>query len=463
MTKSKGNDLAENLAAITGEVSKNEKRGFAGKLLGLGVLGTVCAGGIYMVMTLDNAPDKAPVIQPSDVTDFPEDDVSLPVPDAAIPPAPVMTQVVPDTSAQEEAMAALQKQIEDLQSALNAQQEASTTEQQRALTQLQEQMQKELEELRKASADAARDAEQRLEEARRSLEAEKNARRLEQQRYEMERLERLNRRNADTGLDGASEEELAAIEAERRRMERLEQLRSEREALQKARINSNMLALGGGTGAKEEASERAISERRNFVTSAGGPTKVSVAQHMARPDLTITQGTIIQAALETAIDSTLPGVIRAVVSEDVHSFDGSNILIPSGSKLFGEYQSDLRVGQARILVAWTRVVTPEGRSVSISSFGADDLGRSGTTGRVFNRFLQRFGSAAMISIIGATPMIAAGQTENDIARDVTKNIGEDFTDATGDVISQYLNMPPTVRVDQGQRITVILDRDVQLP
>ena len=98
---------------------------------------------------------------------------------------------------------------------------------------------------------------------------------------------------------------------------------------------------------------------------------------------------------------------------------------------------------------------PNNQTVVISSFGADELGRSGTTGFVDTRFAERFGSAALISLISATPSVAANQTEDEIAEDVLEDIGDDLADATDSVIGEYLSIGPVIYVDQGARITVI--------
>ena len=93
----------------------------------------------------------------------------------------------------------------------------------------------------------------------------------------------------------------------------------------------------------------------------------------------------------------MPGAIRAIVSEDVHSFDGTRVLIPRGARLVGRYRSDVALAQSRVMVAWDRIILPDNQTVEISAFGGDELGRTGTTGFVDTRFAQRFGSAALIS------------------------------------------------------------------
>ena len=116
---------------------------------------------------------------------------------------------------------------------------------------------------------------------------------------------------------------------------------------------------------------------------------------------TAPQGTVIPAVLETAINSDLPGFVRAVVSRDVRGFDGTTVLIPRGSKLIGQYRSGVALSQTRAFVVWSRVITPEGVSIDIGSPGTDQLGRGGLEGETDTHFFERFGSAILLSVMGA--------------------------------------------------------------
>ena len=130
----------------------------------------------------------------------------------------------------------------------------------------------------------------------------------------------------------------------------------------------------------------------------GGP--VTAARNFD-PATTVTQGTLIPAVLETAINSDLPGSVRAVVSQDVRGFDGSTVLIPRGSKLIGQYRSGVALGQSRAFVVWSRILTPEGVSIDIGSPATDPLGRGGLEGETDTHFFQRFGGAILLSVLSA--------------------------------------------------------------
>ena len=115
-----------------------------------------------------------------------------------------------------------------------------------------------------------------------------------------------------------------------------------------------------------------------------------------------------------------------------------------------------------MLVAWERIILPDNQSVTISAYGADEIGRSGTTGRVNSRFAQRFGSAALISLVSALPGLVADDVDNDNAREAAENVGDDLANATSSVMADYLRIPPTIQVKQGSRITVMVDRDLEI-
>jgi type IV secretion system protein VirB10 len=200
---------------------------------------------------------------------------------------------------------------------------------------------------------------------------------------------------------------------------------------------------------------------RDFVQSGRETTPVQASQVIANPSNTVLQGTMIEATLENAVDSSLPGQLTAIVTRPVWSFDQAQILVPAGSRLFGEYSSEVAIGQGRILVAWTRLVTPDGQSVQMEAFGGDAQGRSGITGKVNSRFVQRFGSAALISLLGAAPAVAAAKYADKISADTAQSVGQDLGSAMGSAVEAYTSLPPIISVAPGAAITVMVDRDLE--
>ena len=265
----------------------------------------------------------------------------------------------------------------------------------------------------------------------------------------------------------ALEGELARGEALALNAQHAEQAARDAAELVKAQIESPAVifassqssAATGGNSSVNGSDRRKLSDNEAFLQSAPALI-VQQAEQMMNPDRTLAQGSVVQAALQVAINSDLPGNVIAVVSEPVPSFAGNNILIPRGSRLFGSYNAGIDAGQKRILIAWSRILTPDGHSMQISAVGGDRLGRSGVTGFIDTKFGERFGGAALISVIGAAPSITAARVESETTSDTLVSITEDLEDATGTVIAEQLSRKPTIYIDQGNSVTVLVDRDV---
>ncbi len=169
------------------------------------------------------------------------------------------------------------------------------------------------------------------------------------------------------------------------------------------------------------------------------------------PRTTVTQGTLIPAVLETAIDTDVPGYVRAVVSTDVRSFDGARVLVPRSSRLIGQYKSGLQAGQKRAYVIWTRLIRPDGVSVNIGSPAIGFGGETGLAGKVDSHFFERFGSAMLLSVVGGLSAIGGN------AGVVIASGGQS---AAAAAVGQSGQIGPTVRVRQGQPIRVFTARDL---
>ncbi|MGL4234690.1 TrbI/VirB10 family protein [Tabrizicola sp.] len=261
-----------------------------------------------------------------------------------------------------------------------------------------------------------------------------------------------------------ADEESAAREAAARREEELARRRAEAEALEAARVNSEMVAFrdGASGGGPETEAAREASGNAAFLREGAGRAEVRSAEIIANPGSTLVQGTLIEAALETAISTDLAGNVVAQVSHDVWSFDMSRVLVPRGAKLYGRYDSDTDLGQRRVLIAWDRLVTPDGQSVALAAYGTDAVGRSGLPGTVRTHFLKRFGSAALISIIGAAPAVAAAHVEDEAAADAGEDVGDGFAESLGTVLGDYLTIAPTIYVNQGTVVLIRVDADIEM-
>ena len=174
------------------------------------------------------------------------------------------------------------------------------------------------------------------------------------------------------------------------------------------------------------------------------------------------QGKLIDAQLETAINTDLPGQIRAVVSTPLFAEQGREPLVAPGSRLNGVYNSAIRKGQVRVFAVWNRLIRPDGVEITLDSAVADALGRAGLAGETDNHFAQIFGMSALLSIIGAGAG-SAGVSEDaryNSANAYRQEIQQSFARTADRVLEPYANIPPTISVPQGERIKVFLNRDL---
>lgn len=177
------------------------------------------------------------------------------------------------------------------------------------------------------------------------------------------------------------------------------------------------------------------------------------ARRFASPSLTVPLGTIVPAVLETALDSTRSGSARAIVQQDIFSFDGTRVLIPRGSRLYGEYEGGLERGQNRALVTWTRLMRPDGVTIALASDASDQLGRAGIRGKVDSKFFQRFGGALLQSVLDIGVGVAT--------REATDGLIVALPGSTQNVTRvDQQQVTPTLRVKHGTSISVYVARDL---
>ncbi len=441
-------DLSSKLRALEDDFEgATIKRTKSSPLLALGIfaLAALVAGGVYLALIQE---DSGPRFETQRAADFQTagaafGDMDVPRSTLVETALPVVPETEPTDNSEMEALLA---QMAALQDELNALRDAPPEADQGALTDLRRQMQ---------------DMEDAAERTRR--EAQEAARRLDRELAERNR--EITRLQSELQLARLAEPPTPIDDGRDREREELERRRAAAEAERLARLNSPMIAIGGrgGSGSGNDAvEERRLDANEEFVRAGARPAPVEQARVIVNPANTVTQGTVIQASLETAIDSSLPGPIRAIVTQDVHSYDGSRILIPRGSRLIGRYSANVSIGQYRAMVAWERIMLPDDQTVAISAFGGDQIGRSGVTGRVHKRFGERFGSAALISLLTSGPTLVSRDIEEPTTREAASRVTQDLRDATGNVVSDYLSLPPVITVNQGARVTVLVDRDLEI-
>jgi type IV secretion system protein VirB10 len=256
--------------------------------------------------------------------------------------------------------------------------------------------------------------------------------------------------------------------------------RRKAEQLEEARTKSDLLVKGGAASAAATPSGTAafpalppmaslaktdgpIHSNRAFAREMSGqPVVTAYPKALGNLECLALQGKLIDAELETAINTDLPGQIRAILSSPLYAERGREPLVPAGSRLNGLYNSAVRKGQVRVFAIWNRLIRPDGIEITLDSGVTDALGRAGMAGETDNHFGQIFGMSVLLSIVGA------GASSAGVSADASYNsadayrheIQQSFARTADRVLEPYANIPPTNTVAQGERIKVFLNRDL---
>jgi type IV secretion system protein VirB10 len=187
-------------------------------------------------------------------------------------------------------------------------------------------------------------------------------------------------------------------------------------------------------------------------------TPAALAKVLPTQQLLLAKGSFLDCTLETAIDSSLPGMTTCVTATDTFGVDGSVVLLERGTKLVGETRGQVQQGTTRVYVLWTEARTPTGVVVPLASPGTDELGRSGLQGEVNRHFWERFGAAILVSVIDGAVQAAAQDTGS--GDDTVVVSPSTSRDVMTEVLRSTINIRPTVTKRNGDRIAVLVARDL---
>jgi type IV secretion system protein VirB10 len=187
------------------------------------------------------------------------------------------------------------------------------------------------------------------------------------------------------------------------------------------------------------------------------PTPAVRARVLPTQRFMLPKGAFIDCTLETAVSSALPGMTTCVTATDTFSADGNIVLLERGSKLVGETRGQVQQGKPRLFVLWTEARTPTGVVVPLASPGTDELGRSGLSGVIDRHWWLRFGTAILITVIDGA---VQGLTESRGNSSTIVLNPSTSSDVATEVLRGTLNVPPTIEKAQGDRIEILVARDV---
>lgn len=224
--------------------------------------------------------------------------------------------------------------------------------------------------------------------------------------------------------------------------------------------------MGGGAPQLLQTSGGNPNSIAQFQSGEGDRWRLDSQPEAPRSPYELRAGFVVPATLISGINSDLPGQIMAQVSQNV--FDtatGRHLLIPQGSRLVGSYSSDVAYGQSRVLVAWQRIVFPDGKAMDIGAMpGSDGAGYAGFKDRVNNHYFRLFASAFLMS--GVTAGITLSQ-DNDSNGDrqrasdaLSEALGQQLGQVTAQLIAKNMNIAPTIEIRPGYRFNVIVTKDM---
>ncbi len=213
-------------------------------------------------------------------------------------------------------------------------------------------------------------------------------------------------------------------------------------------------------------------DKEAFFSRARKDTSWTLAeQRTAGMPLELKTGAVVPGVMLTGINSDLPGNMIAQVSQNVYdTATGKNLLIPQGARLYGIYDSRVVYGQQRVLIAWNRIIFPDGSSMSIGAMpGADMAGVAGFADEVNNHYLRIFGSAVLMSLVTGGMAYAMDSANNNVGSsgngtsmqdEMTSALAAQLGQTTTTLLQKNLNIKPTLEVRPGYQFNIVVTKDL---
>jgi type IV secretion system protein VirB10 len=249
-----------------------------------------------------------------------------------------------------------------------------------------------------------------------------------------------------------------------------ERLAQEREAARTSRLFASDPQMSGGGSANTAASGDAGLAGDGAVrrTVLDGPVdrRTTSPDRLSSPasPFVLQAGAMIPAALLTGVRSDLPGQVIAQVTENVFdSVSGRFLLIPQGSRLVGTYDSQIAFGQNRVLLAWTRLILPNGRSMVLEKLpGGDSQGYAGLQDRVDRHWGTIFGAAVLSTVLGIGAQLGQHEHENEVLDALRFGAAGTFNQVGQQAVGKALGVPPSIAIRPGAPVRVMVTRDLVL-
>ena len=206
----------------------------------------------------------------------------------------------------------------------------------------------------------------------------------------------------------------------------------------------------------------------NFLSKDNQKSK-TFSEHVLQPlrsPYELLQGTFIPAVLITATNSDVPGAVKAQVRQNVYdSVTGIHLLIPQGSLLMGEYNSNVAYGQTRVQMVFTRLIRPDGSSIQLSNpQGMEDTGVNGLTGDVNNHWGRIIASAFLVSAFSIPAVVMSNNNGNWNGGNVAAySMMNGVSQLGNQIVSKNLAVQPTIKLSPGKMLTIMVNKDMIIP
>ncbi len=230
-------------------------------------------------------------------------------------------------------------------------------------------------------------------------------------------------------------------------------------------LSASMPALGNWPVPVQSEGKTDPDRKRAFLEQASDSQTVSMERlrDPASPYLLLT-GSVVPAALITGIRSDIPGQVLAQVTEDVRdSITGQYMLIPKGSRLIGQYDNAISYGQSRILLTWSRLILPDGKSLVLEKLSAADArGYAGLQDRTDYHWGAIVNAAAVSTLLGVGTQTGNTDNDSDLVRAIRSGAADSFNRAGQQIVERQLTVQPTITIRAGTPVRVVLSRDLVL-
>lgn len=218
--------------------------------------------------------------------------------------------------------------------------------------------------------------------------------------------------------------------------------------------------------AESQVTNRSFLDQQSRIDSDG---YLTAAVQPPLSDYELFAGAVIPAVLVTGIQSDLPGSITALVRQTVYDSRRPNVvLIPQGARLVGLYTSQIAYGQQRVLVAWSRLIFPNGSTLELAGMqGTDSVGQAGLADQVNNHYARIFGAAVLMSLLGAGAELSQPQNSSalsapSMSQQTAAAVANELNQVGTTLLNKNLAIQPTITIRPGYAFDVFVNRTIVL-